>query len=199
MTEWETAVPVVAETPDTKLSGKWMITNDDVQISDISLQDYIAVKEKYAKYLPHSAGPYAATCFCKAQCPTVEPLTNSMMMHGHNSSKKLMTVHIIKHAFNFIHLLTGENPLQALVNTIINGGPQEDSTCIGQAVDMSLLHHVNQATWLLCTGTHEAAFQKIKTIAECLANELINATKGSSNSYAIKKKDELEHVAKSNC
>ena len=35
-------------------------------------------------------------------------------------------------------------------------------------------------------------------ISECLADELINAAKGSSNSYAIKKKDELERVAKSN-
>ena len=39
----------------------------------------------------------------------------------------------------------------------------------------------------------------MKTIAEeCLADELINAAKGSSNSYAIKKKDELERVAKAN-
>jgi small subunit ribosomal protein S5e len=30
------------------------------------------------------------------------------------------------------------------------------------------------------------------------SEELINAAKGSSNSYAIKKKDELERVAKSN-
>lgn len=81
-----------------------------------------------------------------------------------------------------------------------------------------------QAIWLLCTGAREAAFRNIKTIAECLADELINAAKvgedtwgvggnpprpeltpcrppppqGSSNSYAIKKKDELERVAKSN-
>uniref|UniRef100_G3RXS5 Small ribosomal subunit protein uS7 domain-containing protein n=1 Tax=Gorilla gorilla gorilla TaxID=9595 RepID=G3RXS5_GORGO len=174
MTEWETA-PAVVETPDTKLFGKWT-TNDDVQISDISLQDSIAVKEKYAKYLPHNAGPYAAKRFCKAQCPIVESLTNSMIMHGHNNSKKLMTVRIIKYAFHFIHLLTGENPhLQVLVNTIINGGPQEDST-----------------------GTLEGALWEIMTIAECLADELITATKGSSNSFAIKKKDELACVAKSN-
>ena len=38
----------------------------------------------------------------------------------------------------------------------------------------------------------------INFIVECLADELINAAKGSSNSYAIKKKDELERVAKSN-
>jgi len=54
------------------------------------------------------------------------------------------------------------------------------------------------AIWLCCTGAREAAFRNIKSIAECLADELINAAKGSSNSYAIKKKDELERVAKSN-
>ncbi|TDH03948.1 hypothetical protein EPR50_G00147230 [Perca flavescens] len=202
MTEWETA-PAVAESPEIKLFGKW--STDDVQINDISLQDYIAVKEKYAKYLPHSGGRYAAKRFRKAQCPIVERLTNSMMMHGRNNGKKLMTVRIVKHAFEIIHLLTGENPLQVLVNAIINSGPREDSTRIGragtvrrQAVDVSPLRRVNQAIWLLCTGAREAAFRNIKTIAECLADELINAAKGSSNSYAIKKKDELERVAKSN-
>ena len=53
-----------------------------------------------------------------------------------------------------------------------------------------------QAIYLIVTGAREAAFRNIKTIAECLADELINAAKGSSNSYAIKKKDELERVAK---
>ncbi|MBN3317856.1 RS5 protein, partial [Atractosteus spatula] len=146
--------------------------------------DYIAVKEKYAKYLPHSGGRYAAKRFRKAQCPIVERLTNSMMMHGRNNGKKLMTVRIVKHAFEIIHLLTGENPLQVLVNAIINSGPREDSTRIGragtvrrQAVDVSPLRRVNQAIWLLCTGAREAAFRNIKTIAECLADELINAAK----------------------
>lgn len=74
----------------------------------VSPQDYIAVKEKYAKYLPHSGGRYAAKRFRKAQCPIVERLTNSMMMHGRNNGKKLMTVRIVKHAFEIIHLLTGE-------------------------------------------------------------------------------------------
>ncbi|KAF8353777.1 hypothetical protein PRIPAC_95400, partial [Pristionchus pacificus] len=54
-----------------------------------------------------------------------------------------------------------------------------------------------EAMWL-CTGARDAAFRNIKTIAECLADELINAAKGSSNSYAIKKKDELERAAKFN-
>jgi len=190
-------------TGDVKLFGKW--STSDVVISDISLTDYIAVKEKHAKFLPHSAGRYAAKRFRKAQCPIVERLTNSLMMHGRNNGKKLMAVRIVKHTLEIIHLLNGENPVQTVVQAVINAGPREDSTRIGragtvrrQAVDVSPLRRVNQAIWLLCTGARESAFRNIKTIAECLADEIINASKGSSNSYAIKKKDELERVAKSN-
>jgi small subunit ribosomal protein S5e len=193
----------VVEAQDVKLFGRW--SSEDVNVTDMSLTDYIAVKDKHAKYLPHSAGRYQAKRFRKALCPIVERLTDSLMMHGRNNGKKLMAMRIVKHSFEIIHLLTGENPLQVLVNAIINSGPREDSTRIGragtvrrQAVDVSPLRRVNQAIWLLCTGAREASFRNIKTIAECLSDELINAAKGSSNSYAIKKKDELERVAKSN-
>jgi small subunit ribosomal protein S5e len=67
-----------------------------------------------------------------------------------------------------------------------------------QAVDMSPFRRVNQAIYLITTGARESSFRNIKTIAECLADEIINAAKGSSNSYAIKKKDEIERVAKAN-
>ena len=40
----------------------------------------------------------------------------------------------------------------------------------------------------ICYQTRESAFRNVKSIAECLADELINAAKGSSNSYAIKVK-----------
>merc|ERR1712072_1052665 len=192
-----------AELPEIKLFGKWSC--DEVNVSDMSLQDYIAVKEKYAKYLPHSSGRYAAKRFRKAHCPIVERLVNSLMMHGRNNGKKMMAVRVVKHAFEIIYLQTDLNPIEVTVDAIINSGPREDSTRVGsagtvrrQAVDVSPLRRVNQAIWLLVTGAREAAFRNIKTIAECLADELINAAKGSSNSYAIKKKDELERVAKSN-
>ncbi|KAH3794254.1 hypothetical protein DPMN_147785 [Dreissena polymorpha] len=41
------------------------------------------------------------------------------------------------------------------------------------------MRRVNQAIWLLCTGAREASFRNIKSIAECLADELINAAKVS--------------------
>ncbi|CAJ0768845.1 14710_t:CDS:10 [Entrophospora sp. SA101] len=183
------------------LFNKW--TYDDVEVKDISLTDYIQIRNPV--YLPHTAGRFSTKRFRKAQCPIVERLTNSLMMHGRNNGKKLMAVRIVKHAFEIIHLSTDQNPIQVLVDAIINTGPREDSTRIGsagtvrrQAVDVSPLRRVNQSIALLTIGTRESAFRNVKSIAECLADELINAAKGSSNSYAIKKKDELERVAKSN-
>lgn len=78
------------------------------------------MKEKYAKFLPHSAGRYAAKRFRKAQCPIVERVTNSLMMHGRNNGKKLMAVRILKHSFEIIHLLTSEVSLKMSVGVKTN-------------------------------------------------------------------------------
>lgn len=152
--------------------------------------------------MPHTAGRYQTKRFRKAQCPIVERLANSLMMHGRNNGKKVLAVRIVRHAMEIVHLLSDQNPIQVIVDAIINAGPREDATRIGsagvvrrQAVDISPLRRVNQAIFLLTTGAREAAFRNTKTCAECLADELINAAKGSSNSYAIKKKDEIERVA----
>ncbi|ANZ76658.1 40S ribosomal protein S5 [Komagataella phaffii CBS 7435] len=184
-----------------KLFNKWSF--QDVTVKDISLTDYIQIRQPV--FVSHTAGKYAAKRFRKAQCPIIERLTNSLMMNGRNNGKKLLAVRIVKHALEIIHVLTDQNPLQVLVDAIVNTGAREDSTRVGsagavrrQAVDVSPLRRVNQAIALLTIGARESAFRNIKSIAECLAEELINAAKGSSTSYAIKKKDELERVAKSN-
>ena len=163
------------------------------------------MKPKYAVYVPHTAGRFAAKRFRKAQCPIVERLANALMFHGRNAGKKMLAVNIVRHAFEIIFLLTDRNPIQVLVDAIINAGPREDSTRVGsagvvrrQAVDVSPFRRVCQAVYLIATGAREATFRNVKTVAECLADEIINASKGSSNSYAIKKKDEIERVAKAN-
>ena len=85
------------------------------------MADYIGVTSvKHATYVPHTAGRYQKKRFRKAQCPIVERLTNSLMMHGRNNGKKLMAVRIIKHAMEIIHLLTDLNPIQVVVDAIIN-------------------------------------------------------------------------------
>eukprot|EP00999_Lentomonas_sp_LEN2_P000783 NODE_1782_length_740_cov_230.732463_g1732_i0.p1 GENE.NODE_1782_length_740_cov_230.732463_g1732_i0~~NODE_1782_length_740_cov_230.732463_g1732_i0.p1 ORF type:complete len:197 (+),score=57.67 NODE_1782_length_740_cov_230.732463_g1732_i0:79-669(+) len=182
-----------------KLFGKWSM---DVEQSDLSLTDYISKKEIF---MPHTAGRWQKKRFRKSLCPIVERLTNALLFHGRNSGKKMMAMRHVKAAFEIIALVSDENPIQVLVDAIRLSGPREDSTRVGtagvvrrQSVDVSPLRRVNQAIYLLTTGAREATFRTIKSFPECLADEIMNAAKGSSNSYAIKKKDEIERVAKAN-
>ncbi|XVE92561.1 hypothetical protein REPUB_Repub01dG0108400 [Reevesia pubescens] len=167
-----------------KLFNRWVF--DEVQVGDISLSDYIGVQaSKHATYVPYTPRRCSVKHFRKAQCPIVERLTNSLMMHGRNNGKKLMAIRIVNHAMEIIFLLTDQNPIQVIVDAVINSGPREDATRISsacvvrrQAIDISPLRRVNQAIYLLTTGACESAFKNIKTIAECLVDELINAAKG---------------------
>ena len=133
-------------------------TYENVEVNDNALRDYITVHSKRV-FLPHSAGRWNVKRFRKAQCPVVERLTNSLMMHGRNNGKKLMAVRIVQHTLEIIHLLTGANPLQVLIDAVIKSGPREDSTRVGsggtarrQAVDVSPIRRVNQAIYFLTQG-----------------------------------------------
>jgi len=184
------------ETPfdhEVKVFNRW--TTEDVDVEDVSLKDYIPISGKYSVFLPHTAGRYQARRFRKAQCPLVERLINSMMMHGRNTGKKLLAVRIVRQALEIIHLVTGLNPLQVFASAVQKSGPREDSTRIGsagvvrrQAVDVSPLRRVNQAIYLMSVGARNNAFRNLKSIAECLADEIMNAANDNQNSYAIKKK-----------
>jgi len=185
------------------LFQKW--STEEIILTDLSLVDYVPVKGKYCVFVPHTSGQYQRKRFRKAQCPLVERLVCSMMMHGRNNGKKLMAIRIVKECFEIIHLITSKNPLQVFVDAVMKAGPREDSTRIGsagvvrrQAVDVSPLRRVNMAIWLMTIGARNQSFRQIKSIAECLADEIINAANDNQNSNAIKKKDEIERVAKAN-
>ncbi|AEA38677.1 40S ribosomal protein S5 (nucleomorph) [Cryptomonas paramecium] len=185
------------------LFNKW--DYESVEIKDPSLLSHIAIKKNFSTYIPHTAGKYIDKKFKKNNYPIVERVACALMMHGRNSGKKLKTIKIIKDAFELINLITKQNPIQILVDAIVNSGPREDSTKVGsvgsvrrQSVDVSPLRRVNVGIYLLSMGARNAAFKNTKTIAECLADELVNASRNSSNSFAIKKKDEIERIAKTN-
>ena len=103
------------------------------------------------------AKAYARVAVCSSHI--ILPFRTSLMMKGRNNGKKLLALRIVAHAFEIIHLLTDQNPIQVLVDAIVNTGPREDSTRIGsqgtvrrQAVDVSPLRRVNQAIALLTIG-----------------------------------------------
>ncbi|KAI3460712.1 hypothetical protein Pfo_017375 [Paulownia fortunei] len=178
-------------------------------ISDISVDDYItATAAKHPIYMPLTAGRYQVKRFTKAQGLIVKMVDQLTHDGCQETGKKLMAVGIVKHAMEIIDLLTDQSPI--IVDAVINIGPREDATRIGSA-DISPVCRVNQALYLLTSsGGRQRAFRNIRTIAECLADELINATrKGHLTvilshllhvpcSCAIKKKEEIERMAKAN-
>ena len=55
--------------------------------------------------------------------------------------------------------------------------------------------------YLIIKGSREASFRNMKSFGECLADEIINASNVNetiANSFAYKKKEEIERVAKGN-
>ena len=169
-----------------KLFGKW--SYEGVQSPDHSLSNYLQVKPvRQQVFVPYTAGRYQQRRFKKAQCPIVERLTCMLMTSSSaNNGKKQKAVKIVKQTFELIALLTGENPIQVVVNALSQAGCREDSTRIGsggvvrrQAVDVSPLRRVNQAIYLICKGARESAFRSLKSISETLTDEIINAAKVS--------------------
>jgi len=118
----------------------------------------------------------------------------------------------VRHALEIIHVTKGKdaegnecNPLQILLQALENGGPREDSTRVGsagvvrrQAVDVAPLTRINIAMALMVDGARKSAFRNIKSMAECLADEIMLCAANNPNSACIKKKIEVERVAMSN-
>lgn len=80
----------------------------------------------------------------------------------------MLRYHVFLNYFTFFP----QNPLQVLVNAIINSGPREDSTRIGragtvrrQAVDVSPLRRVNQVTTLIYTSILKAGMSLPQYVA----------------------------------
>jgi ribosomal protein uS7 len=111
---------------EVKMFGKW--TFDDIEVSDISLADYVACKPDTAVFAPHTAGRYAAKRFRKALCPIVERMATALMFHGRNSGKKLLAMRIMKSTLEIIHLLTDENPMQVRSRANARAAPAPPGT-----------------------------------------------------------------------
>lgn len=58
--------------------------------------------------------------FCSSALCCLSRLTASLMMHGRNNGKKIKAVEIIRNACEIVHLLTDSNPIQVIVDAVIN-------------------------------------------------------------------------------
>ncbi|MEM2772692.1 MAG: 30S ribosomal protein S7, partial [Candidatus Pacearchaeota archaeon] len=107
-------------------------------------------------------------------------------------------------AFKIIEEKTKQNPLQVFINAIENSAPRDEITTIEYggarypiAVDISPLRRLALAIRHIVWGAYDKSFNKKLRIHEALAEEILLASKNSMESYAIKRKTEIEKQADS--
>jgi small subunit ribosomal protein S7 len=189
----------LSKVQEIKLFGKWSF--EDVKLDDPGLQQYISLKPVY---VPHSMGRHEHGKFHKAKVSIVERLINNLMRPGSCAGKKTRAINLVKNAFEIINIRTGENPVQVLVSAVENTSPGEDTTRISyggiayhMAVDISPQRRVDLALRFLSEGARKQSFGNPKALDEYLAEELIMAAKHDVKSYAVKKRNEMERIARS--
>ncbi|MCS7121981.1 MAG: 30S ribosomal protein S7 [Archaeoglobaceae archaeon] len=182
-----------------KVFGKY--STEGVEVKDPALKNYICLK---TRFVPHTHGIHANVPFGKQEVFVVERLINKVMRKGKNTGKKHLAYNIVKKAFEIIEKKTKKNPLQVLVDAIVNAGPREEvvrlkigGIAVPKAVDTSSLRRVDVALRNIAEGARIAAFKSKKSIEECLADEIIAAANNDTKSYAVSKKEEVERIAKS--
>lgn len=187
----------------------------EVRITDPSLGKSISLT---TKAFPHSFGIGISKKLNKANISIVERLINKIMRSGQGkrkmsgkyirgrggTGKKLQALNIVREAFEIVQRETKQNPIQVLVKAVENSGPREDTTRIKRggisytvSVDVSPIKRVDESLKNLALAAFSSSFNKKISAAEALAKELILAAKEDNASFSVKRRDEVERIAKS--
>jgi len=187
----------MAASENMKIFGIWDC--NEIEITDIGLKRYINLEERL---LPHSSGRHEHKRFHKSYVHIVERFANKLMSPGKNTGKKNLTMNIVKDALQVVELKTNKNPIQVLVNAVVNCAPREETTRISYggivyhtAVDSAPQRRVDVSIRLLANSVRKASFNNVRAVDEILAEQLILAGTNNPNSSAIKRKQDIERVA----
>lgn len=153
--------------------------------------------------------------FMQTKVNIVERLMNRLGVAGHRGKKHKIqkgrstgkyskNMKIILEAFDIIEKKTNKNPVEILLTAIENSAPRDEITVIEyggarypQAVDVAPLRRVNLAIRWLIQGASDKAFNKKKTIAQGVADEIMLASENNGDSFAVRKRNESEKQADS--
>ncbi|MFA6710856.1 MAG: 30S ribosomal protein S7, partial [Candidatus Methanomethylophilaceae archaeon] len=120
------------------------------------------------------------------------------------TGKKQKAYKAVSEAFDIIADRTKKNPVQILVEGLENAAPREEVTrlqfggiSVPKAVDISAQRRLDIALRNVSTGVVKASAKNKKSISNCIADELILASKGDMTSFSVAKKEEIERVAQS--
>jgi len=195
-----------------KMFNRWSL--DEVIITDPSLVRYVNLDPMI---VPHSFGRKSRGRFAKQNINVVERLANKIMRSGQGKrklsgkyirgrlscGKKVQSMNIVQGAFEIIETKTKQNPVQVLVDALSNATPHEDVTRVKKggvaysvAVDVSPLKGLDESLKNIALAGFGNSFNKKTTAAEALAEEIIAAAANDLKSIAVKRKDEVERIAK---
>ena len=196
-----------------KVFDRW--DSEGVKITDISIARYIVLE---SKTVPHTFGKQTQKMFAKGKMSIVERLINKLMRSGQGKrklsgkyirnrqgcGKKLQAMRTVEEAFEIVEAKTKQNPLQVLVKALENAAPREDTTKIKRggiayavAVDVAPITRLDEALKNIALSAFVGSFNKKKTAGEALAEELILASQEDQKSLSVKRRDEVERIAKS--
>ncbi len=185
-----------------------------IDVRDLSLKKYMSFG---TKIVPHSFGRQAGKSMGKSKISVIERLINKLMRSGQGkrrlsgnyirgrggTGKKFQAINIVKDAFEIVEKEKKQNPVQLLVQAIENSAPREDTTRIKkggvsytEAVDVSPMHRIDEALKNIGLACFASSFNNKKTAEQALAEEIILAAENSNKSFAIKRKEEIERIAK---
>ena len=197
------------ELPKFKIFGMYDVS--EIEVKDPGLKSAINLEPKL---IVNTYGRNFKK-FCQLKVNIIERLGNKLAVAGHRGKKHKIekgqttgkyskNMGIILNAFKIIEKRTKKNPVQVFVQAIENSAMRDETTAIEyggarypQAVDVSPLRRVSLALKNIVHGSSDKSFNKKKTIAEGLAEEIILASEGNGESFALKKKNEAEKQADS--
>jgi len=186
----------------------------EVRINDPSLARCVSLE---TKQIPHTFGKNTRKRFEKNKLSIVERLINKMMRSGQGKRKlsgkyirgrkgcgqKIQAMHIVEDSFDIIEKQTNQNPIQVLVDAIQYAGPREDTTRIKKggvtysvSVDVAPLKKVDESLKNLALAAFSGSFKNKTSAAQALAKELIAASKEDNASFSVRRRDEVERIAK---
>ncbi|MBN2122002.1 30S ribosomal protein S7 [Candidatus Micrarchaeota archaeon] len=198
-----------------KLFGKYEL--DGIEVRDASLRSSLSFEE--VNYRAHTFGRHGKKQHAKQKVNVVERLTNKLMRGGTGEKtsgkvirtkgrlqgKKQQTLKVVEDAFGIVAEKTGKNPVQVLVEALENSAPREEVTRVSYggvsyqiAVDVSSSRRLDLALRNITLAALMRSFKKPVSLSESLADEIVySANNDVQNSFAIKKRDEAERMARS--
>jgi small subunit ribosomal protein S7 len=173
---------------------------NEVKIEDQGLARYINLETINI----YTSGIYSNKIFGKSKIPIIERLINNIMRTENYNGKKTKAYKVVRDAFEIIDKKIKKNPMQVFVDALQNSAPKEETTRlrfgginVPKAVDVSPQRRLDVAIRNITQGTLNATYKNKKSVENCLADEIIKASKNDVSSFAVAKKNDVERVAKS--